>query len=132
MGDLTPALADDAPLSVPYRLGSVKVLRWPGDNEGESFGAITAEAVGRVEITAAERRRVFAMAISSTDGRDRGRPSSWSAEVDRLACDYEGQGATPRIFVLCAGNTSDNDAWAAYPHSLTTSSGMTRGRRGMR
>ena len=122
MGDLTPALADDAPLHVPHRLESVKILRWPGDNEGESFGAITAEAVGRVEITSVERRRVFAMAVSSTDGRDRGRPSSWSAEVDRLACDYEGEGATPRLFVLCAGNTNDNYAWASYPHSLTTSS----------
>lgn len=122
LGDLTPSLSEDAPFYVPHRLESVKILRWPGDNEGESFGAITAEAVGRVEITAVERRRVFAMAVSSTDGRDRGRPSSWSAEVDRLACDYEGQGATPRLFVLCAGNTADNDAWASYPQSLTTSS----------
>jgi hypothetical protein len=122
MGDLTAALAEDAPLLVPHRLESVKVLRFPGDNEGESFGAITAEAVARVEITNTERRRVFAMAVSSTDGRDRGRPSSWSAQVDRLACDYEGQGATRRLFVLCAGNTNDNAAWAAYPHSLSTSS----------
>ena len=122
MGDLTQSLLHDAPLQVPHRLESVKVLRWPGDNDGESFGAITAEAVARVEITDAERRRVFAMAVSSTDGRDRGRPSSWSAEVDRLACDYDGQGATPRLFVLCAGNTNDNHAWATYPHSLATSS----------
>jgi hypothetical protein len=122
MGDLTAALAENAPLLVPHRLESVKVLRFPGDNEGESFGAITAEAVARVEITDVERRRVFAMAVSSTDGRDRGRPSSWSAQVDRLACDYEGQGATRRLFVLCAGNTDDNNAWAAYPHSLSTSS----------
>jgi hypothetical protein len=122
MGDLTAALAEDAPMLVPHRLESVKVLRFPGDNEGESFGAITAEAVARVEITNTERRRVFAMAVSSTDGRDRGRPSSWSAQVDRLACDYEGQGATRRLFVLCAGNTNDNAAWAAYPDSLSTSS----------
>lgn len=122
MGDLTHALADHMPLQIPHRLESVKVLRWPGDNEGESYGAITAEAVARVEITDAERRRVFAMAVSSTDARDRGRPSSWSAEVDRLACDYDGLGASPRLFVLCAGNTNDNDAWAAYPHSLATNS----------
>lgn len=122
LGDLTAALAENAPLVVPHRLESVKVLRGPGDNEGESFGAITAEAVARVEITDVERRRVFAMAVSSTDGRDRGRPSSWSAEVDRLACDYEGQGATRRLFVLSAGNTNDSAAWAAYPHSLSTSS----------
>lgn len=122
LGYLTHALADNLPLKVPHRLESVKVLRWPGDNEGESYGAITAEAVARVEITAADRRRVFAMAVSSTDARDRGRPSSWSAEVDRLACDFDGQGASPRLFVLCAGNTTDNDAWAAYPHSLSTNS----------
>lgn len=122
LGDLAAALAENAPLVVPHRLESVKVLRGPGDNEGESYGAITAEAVARVEIADAERRRVFAMAVSSTDGRDRGRPSSWSAEVDRLACDYEGQGATRRLFVLSAGNTNETTAWAAYPHSLTTSS----------
>lgn len=119
-GDLTPALSDNGALSMPYRLESVKILQGPGDNDGQSYGAITAEAVARVEITAQDRRRVFAMAVSSTDGRDRGRPSSWSAEVDRLACDYEGQGETPRLFVLCAGNTRDPNAWSDYPASLST------------
>lgn len=119
-GDLTPALSDNGSLSVPHRLESVKILQGPGDNDGQSYGAITAEAVARVEITAQNRRRVFAMAVSSTDGRDRGRPSSWSAEVDRLACDYEGQGEAPRLFVLCAGNTRDPNAWSDYPASLST------------
>jgi hypothetical protein len=119
-GDLTPALSDNGALSVPHRLESVKILQGPGDNDGQSYGAITAEAVARVEITAQDRRRVFAMAVSSTDGRDRGRPSSWSAEVDRLACDYEGQGESPRLFVLCAGNTRDPNAWSDYPASLST------------
>lgn len=122
MGDLTHVLSDNVPLQVPHRLESVKILRWPGDNEGESYGAITAEAVARVEIADVDRRRVFAMAVSSTDARDRGRPSSWSAEVDRLACDYDDQGASPRLFVLSAGNTIDNDSWTAYPDSLATNS----------
>ncbi|WP_323740930.1 S8 family peptidase [Caenimonas koreensis] len=120
LGDLAPALADNGVLSVPHRLESVKVLRWAGDNEGESHGAITAEAVARVEVTAPNRRRVFAMAVSSTDGRDRGRPSSWSAEIDRLACDFEGQGEKPRLFVLCAGNTRDPNVWGDYPAALST------------
>lgn len=119
-GDLTPALQDEGALSVPHRLESVKILQGPGDNDGQSYGAITAEAVARVEVTAPDRRRIFAMAVSSTDGRDRGRPSSWSAEVDRLACDYQGQGETPRLFVLCAGNTREPHAWGEYPASLST------------
>lgn len=120
LGDLTPSLSDESALSVPHRLESVKILRKPGDNDGASYGEITAEAVARVEITAQDRRRVFAMAVSSTDGRDRGRPSSWSAKVDRLACDSEGEGETPRLFVLCAGNTRDPNAWGEYPASLST------------
>lgn len=120
IGNLVSALEDNAAVEIPHRLESVKILRWPGDNEGESYGAITAEAVARVEVTAPARRRVFAMAVSSTDGRDRGRPSSWSAQIDRLASDYDGQGETPRLFVLCAGNTMDSAAWAEYPASLHT------------
>lgn len=122
LGDLTPALSDQGAISVPHRLESVKILRGEGDNEGENYGAITEEAVARVEVAGAERRRVFAMAVSSTDGRDRGRPSSWSAAVDRLACDYDGQGQSPRLFVLCAGNTTDTHAWANSPASLSTNS----------
>lgn len=120
IGNLVSALEGDGAVDIPHRLESVKILRWPGDNDGESYGAITTEAVGRVEVTAPARRRVFAMAVSSTDGRDRGRPSSWSAQIDRLASDYEGQGETPRLFVLCAGNTMDSAAWAEYPASLYT------------
>lgn len=122
LGDLTSALSDDSIIEVPHRLESVKILRGSGDNEGESYGAITAEAVARVEVTDPHRRRVFAMAVSSTDGRDRGRPSSWSAEIDRLAYNYENNGVNPRLFILCAGNTADNDAWCEYPSSLSTNS----------
>ncbi|MDC7701417.1 S8 family peptidase [Vogesella indigofera] len=120
IGDLVLALEGEESIEIPHRLESVKILRWPGDNEGESYGAITAEAVGRVEVTDPARRRVFAMAVSSPDGRDRGRPSSWSAEIDRLASDYAGQGERPRLFVLCAGNTMDSAAWTEYPTSLYT------------
>lgn len=120
IGNLVSALDEDGAVDIPHRLESVKILRWPGDNEGESYGAITTEAVGRVEVIAPARRRVFTMAVSSTDGRDRGRPSSWSAQIDRLASDYDGQGETPRLFVLCAGNTMDSAAWAEYPASLYT------------
>ncbi len=129
-GDLTPALAEEWPMSVPHRLESVKILQGPGDNDGQSYGAITAEAVARVEITAQDRRRVFAMAVSSTDGRDRGRPSSWSAEVDRLACDYDGQGETPRLFVLCAGNTQDPAPGASTRPVSPPTSFMILGKRG--
>jgi hypothetical protein len=67
------------------------------------------------------RPRVFASAVTSSDDRDRGRPSAWSSTVDRLACDYDGNGQFPRLFVLCTGNTEDTQSWNTYPASLSTS-----------
>ena len=84
-GDLTPALADDSDLLVGHRLESVKILEQPGGNQGESYGDLTSEAVARVEVTAIDRRRVFSMSVTATDGRDRGRPSSWSSTIDGLS-----------------------------------------------
>ena len=83
-------------------------------------GYLTIQAVSRPEITAPERRRVFSMAITARDARDRGRPSAWSATLDRLAVDYENQGETTRLFVVSAGNVDDPNAWAKYPDSNTS------------
>jgi hypothetical protein len=56
------------------------------------------------------------MALSAKDTRDRGRPSAWSATLDSLAVDYINQGQDPRLFVVCAGNVSDDlNAMSNYP-----------------
>jgi len=55
----------------------------------------------------AQHTRVFSMALSATDTRDRGRPSAWSAAVDSLAVDYLGENQTPRLFTLSTGNSGD-------------------------
>lgn len=118
-GDLAPALAGNEPIELPHRLESVKLLRWPGDNEGDAqhHGYLTVQAVARPEITAPERRRVFGMAITTPDNRDRGRPSAWSAAIDRLAADADNQGEAPRLIVISAGNIDDPNAWREYPTS---------------
>lgn len=121
-GDLTDALASANPINIPHRLESVKLIRQEGANEGDArhHAYLFLEAVARPEISAPNRPRVFASAVTATDYRDRGRPSSWSAAVDGLAADTDGTGQSPRLFVLCAGNTRDLNAWAAYPDSLST------------
>jgi len=73
-GDLTQALASTAPVILKHCLESVKIL--PPDNQPpnppELYGAITAEATSRVEIQAPDRKRVFSMAVSAPEDRDRG------------------------------------------------------------
>lgn len=121
-GDLTEALASAHPIAVEHRLESVKLTPVEGANEGDArhHAYLFTEAVSRPEITAPQRRRVFTSAVSASDYRDRGRPSSWSAAVDRLAADADGAGAFPRLIVLAAGNTRGHAAWLDYPASLST------------
>lgn len=118
LGDLTTVLASGDPTVVGHRLESVKLIPEDGANGGDPqhHGYLTIEAVARPEVTAPQRLRVFSMAVTAKDNRDRGRPSAWSATIDRLAADAEGQGESPRLFVLSAGNT-DPIAWSEYPAS---------------
>lgn len=122
LSDLSDALATDGPLTVTHRLESVKLTPEQGANQGDSrhHGYLFAEAVSRPEIASPARPRVFTSAVTSSDDRDRGRPSAWSSTVDRLASDYDGNGQFPRLFVLCAGNIEDTQSWNDYPTSLST------------
>jgi hypothetical protein len=121
-GDLTDALSSANSINVPHRLESVKLVPAEGANEGDArhHAYLFIEGVARPEISAPHRTRVFTSAVTASDYRDRGRPSSWSAAVDGLAADTDGAGETPRLFVLSAGNTREPNAWAEYPNSLAT------------
>lgn len=119
-GDMTEALDSTEPVHIGHRIESVRMLGKPGDNEGRHHGIMTADAASLVEIANPERTRVFTMAVSTTDGRDHGRPSAWSGTIDSLASDALGEGAFPRLFLLAGGNTGDDlVALKEYPtHNL--------------
>lgn len=121
-GNLTDALASADLINVPHRLESVKLMPAEGANEGDArhHAYLFTEGVARPESSAPNRARVFASAVTASDYRDRGRPSSWSAAVDGLAADTDGDGEHSRLFVLSAGNTRDPNAWADYPAALST------------
>jgi len=121
-GDISPSLEVSSPIEVLHRLESVKLLNMDHSNGGDPqyHGYLTAQAVSRPEISAPERKRVFSMSVTARDARDRGKPSAWSATIDRLSVDYENQGETPRLFTISAGNIGDPNAWAASPVSNST------------
>jgi hypothetical protein len=132
-GNLTTALTTNNPIAIGHRLEAVKLLPHDGANGGDArhHGYLTIEAVARPEITAPQRRCVFSMAVTAKDNRDRGRPSAWSATIDRLAADAEGQAASPRLFILSAGNVTNPNAWAEYPTAMLPMQYMTLDRPGM-
>ena len=126
-GDLTGALASTEPVRMQHLIESVKVLPPTGSNPPEPYGAITAQAVTRPEVTAPHRLRAFSLAVTAIDERDRGQPTSWSAAIDALAAgrtfdpasqglvylDNTSEGAR-RLFVVSAGNVAPERFDAAH------------------
>ena len=91
-----------------HRLESVKFLPDAGSTDPDLWGAVTARAVDRPEIEAAERPRAFLMAVTATTpiprSRDQasedGKPTSWSASVDALAYGRAIDDSKPRLTYL--------------------------------
>lgn len=118
-GDLLGPLSSQEPVSVEHRLESVKLLPAAQGNMREPYGALMIDAVTQPDTVKPDVQRIFSMAVTSLDDRDRGRPSAWSSAVDELACDVLGERANPRLIIISAGNADTNQA-TNYPHSSTT------------
>jgi hypothetical protein len=111
-GDLEAALSHGGPVMLRHRLEMVKILPPAGQNDPDLYGAITADGISLAERRAPRRRRVICMAVTSDVGLGRGRPSSWSAAVDKLCY---GDGAQRRLIVLSGGNLRGDINAADYP-----------------
>ncbi len=122
VGNLTESLKNADAIEVSHRLESVKLLPHDGSGGTDALhhGFLTTEAVNRPEVIAPDRLRIFSMSVTSEDNRNRGRPSAWSATMDSLAVDFDGDGANPRLLVVSAGNINDNFSWSNYPDSNET------------
>jgi Subtilase family len=104
-GDLADVLAGDGQIVLTHRLESVKILPDHGANDPDLFGAITAQSIARAEIVAPNRPRSICLALTSDGDHWRGRPSSWSAALDKLAY---GADNAPRLIAVSAGNIRED------------------------
>ncbi len=114
-GDLTDALQHSHPLRVNHCLESAKILPPRGTNDPDLYGDVTIQGMYRAAIQAPDRNRIGCMAVTSKDGRDQGRPSSWSAAIDKLTSGYDDDNRW--LFVVSAGNIEEQQIWANYPQS---------------
>lgn len=121
-GDLTEAFVSSEPIRLSHRLESVKLLPQDGANSGRHHGKLTLEGISRVEVSDPYRLRVFNLAVTAKDNRDRGKPSAWSSTLDSQACDTDNEWLTPRLIVVSAGNIDDHNAWIHYPESNASDS----------
>lgn len=118
-GDLLTLIQGSHPVVITHRLESAKILPPPPDeNPKRLWGYYTAQGVSLAEIQAPERKRIICMAVTSTETRDRGRPSSWSGKLDELASGYDDE--RQRLVIVSAGNVDDPEDWKHYPDSNRT------------
>ncbi|MBL8191430.1 MAG: S8 family peptidase [Acidobacteria bacterium] len=118
-GDLTELFLSAEPVPLQHRLESVKLLPPTGKNDPQLYGAITTECMARAEVFAPERERVYALMTSAKDGRDRGRPSSWSAALDQYVSGAQEEDQQRRLIVIAAGNANEK-APGDYPDKNVT------------
>lgn len=120
-GKLEDLLMTGASVTLTHKLCSVKILPTPHHEATpkELWGDITAQGVSRAEIQNPGVMLIYCMAVTSKDAVNRGRPSSWSGEIDNLAF---GDGENQKLILISAGNIKDQEAWQNYPDSnLVTS-----------
>jgi len=103
-GCLTQLFSDAAPVALTHRLESVKILPPQGANDPQNYGAITQEAVARAETAFPNRTRSVCMAVT-TDDRDQGYPTLWSAAIDQLSAGELDD--IRRLVFTCTGNVID-------------------------
>ena len=117
-GDLSHALLSTQKIDISCEIESVKILPPGSANDPDLYGNITEEAVSRATITDPFRNRIVCLAITSTDCRDKGQPSSWSAAVDKICVGQTIEGKR-HLSIISAGNT-DTNSHIDYPSSNIT------------
>jgi len=119
-GKFEPALTSSNSVSITHKLCSVKILPPPNQTETpiELWGNMTSQGISIAEIQNPDNILLFCMAITSKYDTNKGRPSSWSGEVDNLAFN---EGENQRLIIISAGNIDIDDV-GNYPNSNYISS----------
>lgn len=98
---LAEFLAGDYMHAAQYRIESVKLIHPTVAHDPDNYGYVTTEAVAIAERANPRRRRVACLAITSDD-RDVGFPTSWSAAIDQHTSGHDDD--YRRLYVVAAGN----------------------------
>lgn len=112
---LAEHLAGNNPLAFAYRLESIKLLHPTIPHDPDNYGYVTVEGLAQVEQANPDRSRVACLSITSDD-RDVGYPSLWSAAIDQHASGHDDD--IRRFYVVAAGNIRElSAANHTYPDS---------------
>lgn len=115
-GNLSSTLENNTSLEIKHKLESIKILPPNGkENEIDNWHFITQNAVNIAIANNPDYKRIFGMAVTGKNQNDFGKPSTWSASLDRIIFGEDDK--DKKIFVISAGNVREEDDWKNYPES---------------
>lgn len=102
-GDLTDALGSTEKIQIYHGLESFKVLFNNSPNDPELYGAITESGIFTPILDRPNNLRVYCLTITDPNFRMQGRPSAWSAAIDKICF---GKESKPQLFIVSGGNVN--------------------------
>ncbi|WP_051315155.1 S8 family peptidase [Algoriphagus terrigena] len=112
-GDLSDTFLGRDSVKIFHRLESIKILHHIHPTDPDFYGVITEEGIARAELINLTSERVFCLAVSADNVPHKGKPSSWSATLDKTAF---GEEEWKRLILVSGGNIP-NIQWPGYPLS---------------
>jgi hypothetical protein len=107
-GDLVDALADRHQIRILHGVESYKIFQDNNPNDPKLYGSITEEACSTPFVDRPNNLRVFCLTVTAKDLAFKGRPSAWSAAIDKITFDTDGHLINPQLFIVSGGNVIIN------------------------
>ncbi|QPH40920.1 S8 family peptidase [Pedobacter endophyticus] len=103
-GDMVDALNEPGRIRILHGLESFKIINQADANDPELYGAITEYATSTPLVDRPENPRVFCMTITDKEFAFKGRPSAWSAAIDKIAFGSALEPVAPQLVIVSSGN----------------------------
>jgi len=114
-GDLTDALASRDTIQLYHGLESFKIYNPESPSDPEVYGSIYEYSCSTPIVDNPNHPRVFCLSVTNKDFGFRGRPSSSSASVDKIAFGKTFDPQEPQLILVSAGNVRIETA-VEYPN----------------
>lgn len=102
-GDLSQALAVSGQITIRHELESFKIIHPADPNDPPFYGAITEYACSMPFTIYPNNLRIFCLSVTDKQQALNGKPSTWSAAIDRIAFREQGSNKA-HLFILSSGN----------------------------
>ncbi len=103
-GDLTDALAKSGSIQIYHGLESFKIIHPADPNDPTLYGAIIVSACSTPIVDFPNNPRIYCLSITDKSLAFNGRPSTWSAAIDKIV--FGNKLDFPQIFIVSSGNVN--------------------------